>query len=153
MEYQVHLIEATATPTAVVRLRATQPELPTVNPAACGEVWSFIRSSGFLHGGRHLAIYLDGVMNIECGAEVDQSFTGNERVVCSKTPAGRAATAAHFGPYKRLGDAHGAVRKWCADNGHEWAGVCWEVYGHWTDDPALLRTDVFYLLRPSVPPQ
>ncbi len=22
----------------------------------------------------------------------------------------------------------------------------WEVYGHWSEDPAQLRTDVFYLL-------
>jgi len=26
------------------------------------------------------------------------------------------------------------------------AGPNWEIYGHWTDDPAQLRTDVFYLL-------
>jgi hypothetical protein len=25
-------------------------------------------------------------------------------------------------------------------------GVDWEIYGHWDDDPAKLRTDVFYLL-------
>jgi effector-binding domain-containing protein len=148
MEYQVHRIEAVAVPTAVVCFRATLAELPKVIPAACGEVWNFIKSSGFLHGGRHVAIYLDCEMNIECGAEVDQPFTGNGRVVCSKTPAGPAVTTAHFGPYNRLGDAHGAVRKWCADNGHERAGIMWEVYGHWNDDPAQLRTDIFYLLRP-----
>jgi hypothetical protein len=29
--------------------------------------------------------------------------------------------------------------------------VSWELYGHWEDDPAKLRTDVFYLLRPVGP--
>jgi hypothetical protein len=55
---------------------------------------------------------------------------------------------AHLGPYNRLGEAHAAIRKWCADHGHALTGVSWEIYGHWTDDPAQLRTDVFYLLRP-----
>ena len=40
-----------------------------------------------------------------------------------------------------------AVREWCAEQGHTLAGPNWEVYGDWTDNPAELRTDVFYLLR------
>jgi effector-binding domain-containing protein len=68
-------------------------------------------------------------------------------VICSSTPAGLVATAVHLGPYNRLGEAHAAVHKWCADHGHVLAGPSWELYGHWTDDPAQLRTDVFWLLR------
>ena len=59
------------------------------------------------------------------------------------------ATAAHYGPYSRLGDAHAAVRQWCAAQGHALVGPFWEIYGHWTDDPAQLRTDVCYLLQPA----
>jgi effector-binding domain-containing protein len=147
MEYQVNVGPVASQLTAVVRFQARQAELPTVIPRACGEVWEFMRSSGLPRPGRHLALYLDGVMNIECGAEVFQPFTGNDRVVCSSTPAGSAATAAHWGPYNRLGDAHRAILQWCADHGHELAGPSWEVYGHWEDDPAKLRTDVFYLLK------
>jgi hypothetical protein len=33
------------------------------------------------------------------------------------------------------------------------AGPNWEIYGHWLDewnnDPAKIRTDVFYLLQPD----
>jgi effector-binding domain-containing protein len=86
-------------------------------------------------------------MNVECGVEVFQTFTGNDRVVCSKLPDGFVATAVHWGPYHRLGEAHDAIRKWCTEHGHGPAGPAWEVYGHWEDDPAKLRTDVFYLLR------
>jgi effector-binding domain-containing protein len=110
-------------------------------------VWSFIRSSPLLHPGRNLALYLDGAMNIECGVEVFQSFADNDRVICSHTPAGMVATTAHFGPYDRLGEAHAAVHKWCTEHGHVLAGPSWEVYGHWDDDPAKLRTDVFWLLQ------
>ncbi len=27
------------------------------------------------------------------------------------------------------------------------AGPSWEVYGHWHEDPAQLKTDIYYLLR------
>ena len=146
MAYQVQLTEVAAQLTGVVRLRATLEQLPTVIPQACGEVWTFFRSSGLPRPGRHLALYLDNVMNIECGVEVFQPFTGNDRVFCSKTPAGMAATAVHMGPYHLLGEAHNAVKAWCKDHGHAVTGCCWEVYGHWTDDPTSLRTDIFYLL-------
>jgi effector-binding domain-containing protein len=147
MDYQVDVRRADAQITAVVRCRASQPRLPQVVPQLCGDVWKFIQASGSLHGGRHLALYLDCAINLEVGAEVDQAFVGDGRVVCSQTPAGLVATTAHFGPYNRLGDAHAAIVKWCSDHGHALAGPNWEVYGHWIDDPAQLRTDVFYLLQ------
>src|ERR1700693_5709818 len=118
MEYHVKVEQVAAQLTGVVRRRATPHELANVFPQACGEVWEFFRSSGLPRPGRHLALYLDGEMNIEVGVEVSQPFAGNDRVVCSSTPAGLVATAAHLGPYNRLGEAHAAVHKWCAENGH-----------------------------------
>jgi effector-binding domain-containing protein len=147
MEYQVQVQQVASQTTAVVRLRASRDELATVVPRACGEVWTFIRSAGFPRPGRHLALYLDCEGNIEVGVEVDQPFAGNDRVVCSSTPAGTVAVAVHLGPYDRLGEAHEAIQKWCSENGHALTGTSWEVYGHWTDDLAQLRTDVFYLLH------
>jgi effector-binding domain-containing protein len=111
-----------------------------------------MRSSHLPHPGRNLALYLDGEINLECGVEVSQSFPGNGRVFCSCTPAGVVATAAHLGPYDRLHEAHEAICRWCADHGHALAGPNWEVYGHWNDDPAQLRTDVFYLLQAASAP-
>jgi effector-binding domain-containing protein len=153
VEYQVELERVVPHTTAVLRLQATIPELPTVIPPACGEVSGFIRSSGIPHPGRNVAVYLDNVMNIEVGVEVARPFAGNERVVCSSTPAGLTAKAVHMGPYHLLMHAHVAVKKWCLDHGHALAGPSWEVYGHWNDDPAKLRTDVFWLLKePSASP-
>jgi effector-binding domain-containing protein len=147
MQYQVHVQQVQSQTTAVVRCRAKLDELATVVPQACGEVWAFIRSSGLPHPGRNLALYLDGEINLECGVEVAQPFAGDGRVVCSRTPAGLVVTAAHWGPYNRLHEAHAAICRWCADNGHAKAAPNWEVYGHWDDDPAKLRTDVYYLLQ------
>src|SRR4029077_18933134 len=114
MRYEIELKLSEPTCTAVVRSRVRREELPRFVPAACGEVWSFIRSANLPRPGRHLALYLDGQGSVEVGAEVSEPFAGNERVHCSKLPAGRAATTVHFGHYGRLTDAHAAVREWCA---------------------------------------
>jgi effector-binding domain-containing protein len=151
MEYPVRTERVAPQLTGVVRVQASQSQLPTVVPKLCGEVWNFFRSSGLPRPGRHLALYLDCAMNIEVGVEVSQPFTGSQRVVCSQTPAGLVATTTHFGPYSRLGDAHHAVQKWCSDHGYTPAGPSWEVYGHWTDDESQLRTDVFWLLQDKAP--
>jgi len=152
MEYQVRVEQADPMTTAVVKRRAGQHELAAVVPQACGEVWAFFRASQLPHPGRNLAVYLDGEINLECGVEVFQPFSGDGQVVCSSTPAGMVATTAHLGPYDRLGEAHAAILKWCSDRGHALVGLNWEVYGHWSDDPSQLRTDVFYLLQDAGEP-
>ena len=150
MDYPIELTNSQPIATAVVRSRVPAAELAKFVPAACGEVWSFVRSAGLPRPGRHVALYLDCEGSVEVGAEVSEPFAGNERVHCSQLPAGRLATTVHFGPYQRLGEAHAALREWCARQGYRCSGVCWEIYGHWeeswNDDPSKIRTDVFYLL-------
>jgi effector-binding domain-containing protein len=147
MKYEVQVKQVPSITTAVVRRRAAQRELPKVIPQCCGEVWTFLRTAGVPNPGRLLALYLDGEINFECGVELFQPFVGNDQVVCSSTPAGLLATVEHIGPYQLLGEAHKAITDWCAANGHSNANPNWEIYGHWNDDPAQLRTDVFYLLK------
>jgi len=150
MNHSVHLASVEAAPTAVVRERVEAHELSKFVPAACGEVWSFIRTTRLPRPGRHIALYLED-HRVEVGAEVAEPFIGNDRVHCSQLPAGRAVTTNHFGPYAGLGEAHDAVRRWCAENGHVAAGICWEIYGHWEEswnaDPSQIRTEVFHLLQ------
>lgn len=147
MEYLVEVRDIQARTTAVVRRRASLAELARVVPDGCGEVWAFIRSSGLPHPGRNLALYLDDAISLEVVVEVTEPFVGTDLVTCSSTPAGTVASTQHVGPYERLGEAHKAIRRWCADQGHVLAGPNWEVYGHWTDGPEQLQTDVYYLLQ------
>ena len=150
MEYVVRLEQASARPLAVVRRRAASHELSKVVPEACGVVWNVIRSQQVAGAGRHVAVYLDGQINLEVGMELDGPFTGHGEVVASATPSGLVATTTHYGPYGQLHGAHEAIHRWCSNNGHALAGPSWEIYGHWKDewnsDPSLIRTDVFYLL-------
>ena len=150
MPYEIKLANREAVHTAVIRSCVQPKELSKFVPAACGEVWSFIRSAGLPRPGRHVALYLDGGW-VEVGAEVSEPFAGNERVRSSQLPAGRVVTTTHFGPYAGLGDAHSAIRRWCTEHGYRLSGVCWEIYGHWDEawntDPSKIRTDVFHLLE------
>src|SRR5438309_5068687 len=109
MRYEIELTHSRPILTAVVRSRVPAKELAQFVPAACGEVWSFIRSAGLPRPGRHLALYLDAQGSVEVGAEVSEPFVGNDRVHCSQLPAGRVVATAHFGSYGILADAHEAI--------------------------------------------
>ncbi len=126
--------------------RSSRGSFPT-HVASCGARSARVR----LPGGRHVALYLDDEINLEVGVEVDRPFAADGEVVASETPAGLAATAAHFGPYSALHAAHDEIHRWCSRHGHTLSGPRWEIYGHWQDEwnrnPARIRTDVYYLLR------
>jgi hypothetical protein len=58
MEYNIQCQQVGSRPLAVVRRRASIPELPQVIPPACGEVWNAVKARQ-LKGGRLVALYLD----------------------------------------------------------------------------------------------
>jgi effector-binding domain-containing protein len=150
MGHDIRIEQRSASPLAVVRRRASSQELSKVVPEACGTVWRAVGAQQVVGAGRHVAIYWDSQINLEVGVEVTAPFPGCGEVVASATPAGRVATTTHYGPYGRLHEAHGAICRWCKENGYTLAGPNWEVYGHWQDDwnsdPSRITTDVFYLL-------
>ena len=122
------------------------------------EVWKFLKVNPHLKNeGLNVFLYHDEDdkdllhtergMQIEAGVIVTGSFEGTGTVVCSTTPGGMVATAVHTGPYDTLGETHSAIRKWCNANHRPKTGLYWEIYGHWTDDPNQLSTQVFYLLK------
>ena len=153
MGYDVRVEQLRSSPLAVVRRRAGSHELARVVPDACGTVWGALKAQKIEGAGRHVALYLDGEINLEVGVELDAPFAGCGEVVRSSTPGGAVATAMHLGPYARLHEAHEAITKWCANRGYPLAGPRWEIYGHWREgwnlDPSGIETEVFYLLSPD----
>jgi effector-binding domain-containing protein len=125
--------------------------------ALLSEVWDFLKDTGIKQTGHNVVLYgdeaskallrMEDEVPIEVGVQVAASFESQGRVVCSVIPGGTVATAVHLGPYQKLPEAHMAIREWCAANGHALAGPTWETYGDWSDNPAELCTDVFYLLK------
>jgi len=149
MSYSVKVEHLDSVPLAVIRRQARASDLSRLVPECCGIVWNALRDQQ-AKGGRHVAVYWDGSIRLEVGAELLGPFADAGEVVRSATPAGVVATTTHFGPYAGLGGAHDAVRRWCEANHRQLAGPSWEIYGHWQEawntDPSRIRTDVFWLL-------
>jgi GyrI-like small molecule binding domain len=139
MDYKVEAIHAPAQRISVVSTRATMLNLPIQIRAAFDRFYSNFKSHGELNICYYPQVTPGGEFEVRCGVQVESG--GNDA-----TPGGAVATTFHMGPYTELRHAHQAIHKWVRENGYQFAGPSWEVYGHWSDDPAQLRTDVFYLL-------
>ena len=111
-------------------------------------VWPVLREQG-VSTGHNVVVYYGGAagrLTIEAGVEAPTDFTDRGEVRHASTPAGDVAVATHYGEYADLASAYAALDRWCEDTGRRPAGVSWEVYGDWEEDPAKRRTDVFFLL-------
>jgi len=153
MTVSVELVTFDPRPTAVVAKTTTWEEFPRVWRELLDEVYGFVRGRGDLATGgegerwQNVMLYKDQRPDVEVGVLVSQPFEPHGRVVCSQLPGGEVATAVHRGDYGGLGATHDAVRAHVSASGRELAGPCWEVYGHWREDPSELETEVFWLLH------
>jgi effector-binding domain-containing protein len=115
--------------------------------ALLDRVWPIVRRQGVVTG-HNVVIYYAGdleTVTVDVGVEV-AGFAASGDVNAVATPGGEVATAAHFGEYSDIVAAYEVLDRWCAANGRR-AGLRWEVYGDWDDDPAKRRTDVYFLLE------
>jgi effector-binding domain-containing protein len=137
---------------AAVRRRVRVGEIPTAWRPALDQVWRFLaQHPGLRSDGHNIFLYHHPAsrgepMEIDFGVQVTRAFAKEGEVFAAETPAGRVASAVHVGPYERMGEAHDAIHAWAAANKVKFAGKSWEIYGHWSDDPAKLETTVEYLL-------
>ena len=139
MSYKVEFLEVPAQPIAMVRGPATAKNLPKRIGDLLDEFYGSFKGKGGLNIVYYPGWDPTGEFEIRCGVQVESG--GN-----SATPAGTVATAVYMGPYDQMIAAHQAIHQCARENGRKLAGPSWEVYGHWNDDPAQLRTDIFYLL-------
>lgn len=141
-----------AQPRALAAVRARLPVADVSRRFAeyLDQVYAAARGSAVQVDGQNIFVYhpagADGTAEVEFGVGATAPFEPVGAVRYSALPTGEVAATTHWGDYAGLGDAHAAVVAWCRANGREPAGPRWEVYGHWSDDPARLRTDVYYLL-------
>ena len=148
---EVHTSQAGPRVLAAVRADTTQQRLGADIVRLLDMVWPVLREQG-VRTGHNVVVYYPGeggALRIAAGVEVFTDFAGHGEVQRVTTPAGEVAAAAHYGDYSGLGRAYAALDRWCAGHGRRPAGVSWEVYGDWDDDPAKVRTDVYILLAPT----
>lgn len=139
MPYTVQVIEVPELPIAVVRGHANSANLPSKIRELFDQFCAGFKGKGGLNIVYYFGTGDAGEFDIACGVQLEQG--GN-----ASTPAGTVATATYTGPYNQMKPAHLAIHQWARENGRKLAGPSWEVYGHWSEDPAKLRTDIFYLL-------
>jgi effector-binding domain-containing protein len=146
--YTVQLEQASPRLLAAVRDTTSKQRLSADIRRLLDLVWPVIREQGVTFGHNVVVYYpvTDGEFAIEAGVEVGPEFAETAVVRRAETPAGPVATVAYFGEYSQMAAGYAALDRWCADNGRRRAGVNWEVYGDWNDDPAKLRTDIYTLL-------
>jgi effector-binding domain-containing protein len=148
--YTVTLQHAQPRPIAAVHARLPIRDVPRRFGEYLDQVYAASRAGLVELDGQNIFIYsgdANGTADVQFGVGVKRPFESAGSVVLSSTPSGEVATTTHWGDYAALGAAHSAVIQWCKAEGRQLAGPRWEVYGHWSDDPATRRTDIFYLLR------
>src|SRR5205814_4067396 len=113
------------------------------------QVWPHIKD----RSGLNVVLYhpseptgLGKEFDIETGVEVPNDFVPKPPVYVTRTPGGRVVTATLFGPYDQMSATYRAIDDYVRQQGLRLAGPSWEVYGHSSDDPAQLRTDIFFPL-------
>lgn len=153
--YSVRVERAASREVAAVRASVPLREVPRRFAQYLDQVYAAARTGAVRLDGQNVFLYRgdagpDGATEIEFGVGATAPFAPLGPVRSVALPAGEVATTTHWGDYGGLGAAHGAVVGWCRAHGRELAGPRWEVYGHWSDEPAQRRTDVYYLLRPAV---
>jgi effector-binding domain-containing protein len=151
-DYLVEIATVARRPTAVVRRTTTWEEFPRLWGQLLEEVYGHVRPRPELATGttpgelwQNVMLYADDVPTVEVGVLVSGSFAGEGRVVASQLPGGRVARTVHRGDFA-LDGAHDAVQRFAAQRGLEPAGPRWEIYGHMSDDPAEIETEIHYLL-------
>ena len=149
-EYAVAVQQAHARPIAAVRARLPIADIPRRFADYLNQVYAAARAGAIEVDGQNIFVYRDaanGEADVEFGVGARRAFEHTGPIVYSATPPGAVATTTHWGDYAELGAAHDAVVRWCRSHGRSLAGASWEVYGHWSDNPATRRTDIFYLLK------
>ena len=149
--YEVSTGSAEPRPMAAVRATTTRQRLGADIVRLLDLVWPVLREQG-VRTDHNIVVYREarvGVLTVDVGVEVQSDFTPRGEVQPAATPAGEAASTAHYGEYTELAGAYAALERWCAEHQRQPSGVRWEVYGDWAEDPAQRRTDVYFGLRPE----
>ncbi len=116
------------------------------------QVYAAGRAGSVQLDGQNIFIYrdcTDDQLTVDFCVGATAPFAPVGAVLPLYTPRGLTAMTTLQGDYSGLGAANAAISAWCRAHKRTLAGPSWEVYGHWYEDPAQLRTDVYYLLLPA----
>jgi effector-binding domain-containing protein len=151
------IVETVVEPRLVAGVRATvaRGEVGREFGRHLEQVYAAGRAGGVRLDGQNIFIYRECAgdrLTVDFCVGASAPFAASGAVLPFHTPGGLVAMTTHHGDYAGLGAANAAIAAWCRANDRTPAGPSWEVYGHWHEDPAQLRTDVFCLLQATGAP-
>jgi effector-binding domain-containing protein len=149
MSYAVTRRSVVGRQLAVVRDRRPWSRLGGQLLPLLDRVYAAVKAGAITQAGHNVFVYRDptpDLVTVEIGVEVGSPFEAVDGVGYSTTPSGAVVSTVHVGDYSRLGGAYDALVAWCDQRRLARAGVWWEVYGDWHEDPSLVETEVFHLL-------
>ena len=154
MPLEITHLTAEATPIAAVDGWTPRNALAQAIRGRLDKVYALLRGRQITGLGHNVVVYKQSAgappgqeLLVEVGVQTPAPITPEGEVIASATPGGRAVTVPHFGPYDRIGVTGEAAIAQMEAMGLKRAGVSWEVYGDWEEDPAKLRTDLFWLVQ------
>jgi effector-binding domain-containing protein len=148
--YEIHEVSCPARPVAGVRARVRRGHVAREFGRHLDQVYAAARAGAVQLDGQNIFIYRSATadeLTVDFCVGVRAPFEAVGAVVPLETPHGIAAMTTHVGDYGRMSEANAAIVEWCRANDRLRAGPSWEIYGHWCEDPAQLRTEVYYLLQ------
>jgi effector-binding domain-containing protein len=151
MSYEVRIERVDPRPLAAIGTTTSHPRLGADIIRLLDMIWPVLREQK-VRTGHNVVVYHGndgGTLRVDVGVEAFSEFAGRGEMRRTFTPSGEVATTAHHGEYSDLGLAYAALERSFRDSGRRPAGVSWEVYGDWDDDPVRRLTDVFFLLEPE----
>jgi hypothetical protein len=148
--YEVHEVVVAARPVAGVHALVPRGRVAQEFVRHLDQIYAAARAGAVQLDGQNVFIYRAATaddLTVDFCVGVKAPFAAVGAVEPLETPQGVAAMTTHHGDYARIGEANAAILAWCRANDRLRSGPSWEVYGHWTEDPAQLRTDIYYLLQ------
>jgi len=155
-QYEVHEVSVAARPVAGVRAQVSRGRVAQEFGRHLDHVYAAASAGAVRLDGQNIFIYRAATadqLTVDFCVGVTAPFAAVGPVEPLHTPQGIAAMTTHVGDYGGIGEANAAILEWCRANNRLRAGPSWEVYGHWHEDSARLRTEIYYLLQASGRPQ
>ena len=111
--------------------------------AGLGPVWGAVRGAQVgVTGINH--VFYGADHELFCGLECSQGNLDVPGLETRRIELGSYVYVHYNGPYEGLGEAYDRIRLELADRGLRPTGRALEIYGHWSEDPAQLVTEIVY---------
>ena len=135
---------------ALTQAKLLRSEIPERIRGLFDITYSWLRSADVRQVGHNYVLYdkcTKQSLRVRVGFPVSGAFLDTELVKCVEFIPGRAAHAAHLGPYGGLHVTYRRLTEWCSQERVSLSGESWEIYGDWNEDASKLKTDLYLRLR------